>query len=124
VEEETGGGQQDQDSDSSDCDRHHQQPGNGGTDCGGGSRDGAYWRAVGLMLQQWDGLVAGYTARSKAAGGVDSVGRLSREDLLFLHSNGAGVGRWRAVGGWSRLRRCTHRSLLAGVGFNADRHKS
>lgn len=37
---------------------------------------------------QWDGLVAGYQARSKAAGGDDMVGSLTREDLLFLHSNG------------------------------------
>lgn len=41
---------------------------------------------------QWDGLVAGYQARSRAAGGDDSVGRLTREDLLFLHSNGGGPG--------------------------------
>ena len=67
-----------------------------GSNCGGGGGGGgdrAYWTAVALMLRQWDGLVAGYEARAAAAaaaGGAeaDAVGRLSRADLLFLHSNG------------------------------------
>lgn len=50
----------------------------------------SYWSAVGLMLAQYDGLVEGYLAAAgqAAAGGVTGRVPLSREDLLFLHSNG------------------------------------
>jgi hypothetical protein len=42
------------------------------------------------MLAQYDGLVEGYLAAAgqAAAGGVTGRVPLSREDLLFLHSNG------------------------------------
>ncbi|KAI8474290.1 MAG: phospholipase B-like protein [Monoraphidium minutum] len=56
--------------------------------CGKGGTAKRYWSAVGLALAQWDGLVAGYAARSAAEGGGGGVGALTREDLLFLHSNG------------------------------------
>jgi hypothetical protein len=57
----------------------------------------SYWAAVGLMLAQYDGLVEGYLAAADQAAAAGVPGRLplSREDLLFLHSNGEG-----RVGGW------------------------
>jgi hypothetical protein len=49
-----------------------------------------YWQAIGLLLAQNEGLAQGYTARAASEPeGSDVVGQLSKDDLLFLSSNGA-----------------------------------
>jgi hypothetical protein len=48
--------------------------------------DSAYWRMLGLVLRQFDGIVAGYQARHAAD--PSSLPPLSRSDLMFLNGNG------------------------------------
>ena len=46
-----------------------------------------YWRMLGLVLRQFDGIVAGYQARHAAD--PSSLPQLTRRDLVFLNGNGA-----------------------------------
>lgn len=50
-----------------------------------------FWQVVGLLQAQLDGLYEGYAAAIKAAraAGQDTE-LLTREDVLFLNSNGMG----------------------------------
>ena len=55
----------------------------------------ARWRAIGLVQEQFSGLVEGYQARANAEGstasardGSPTVGWLSIDDLVFLNNNG------------------------------------
>ena len=54
-----------------------------------------FWAATGLVLRQFDGLVAGYAARADAEAnavmgdGSDAVPRLTRADLLMVSAVGA-----------------------------------
>lgn len=57
-----------------------------------------FWRLLGLLMRQFDGMTDGYQARAAAAkqAGGDAeaaVGWLSRAELSFLNNNGAGGGR-------------------------------
>ena len=47
-----------------------------------------YWRMLGLVLRQFDGIVAGYEARL-CADEPSSLPALTRRDLMFLNGNGA-----------------------------------
>ncbi|CAK0735312.1 hypothetical protein CVIRNUC_000560 [Coccomyxa viridis] len=48
--------------------------------------DSTLWRMLGLVLAQFDGIVAGYQARQAAD--PDALPDLSRRDLIFLNGNG------------------------------------
>ena len=48
--------------------------------------DSSLWKMLGLVLTQFDGIVAGYQARQAAE--PDEVPDLSRRDLIFLNGNG------------------------------------
>lgn len=50
------------------------------------SGESSLWRMLGLVLTQFDGIVAGYQARQAAD--PDEVPHLSRRDLIFLNGNG------------------------------------
>lgn len=59
----------------------------------GDDAEGGFWRLLGLLMLQFDGMVDGYQARAKAAAqaGGDAqaaVGWLSRSELSFLNNNG------------------------------------
>lgn len=55
----------------------------------------AHWRAIGLVQEQFQGLVDGYQARASAEGSTElarngslAVGWLDLDDLVFLNNNG------------------------------------
>jgi hypothetical protein len=48
-----------------------------------------YWRSVGLLLLQLEGLWLGYSAAMDAAGATGSVSQLDRSSITFLNANGA-----------------------------------
>jgi hypothetical protein len=93
----------------------------------------SYWQMLGLLSQQFEGLVEGYQARAAAqpAGSLGGVGRLAREDIVFLNSNGdlydvldmldAQVGGWVGargtcsprLGPWTAV--SCHRHVLGGM---------
>lgn len=52
--------------------------------------DDQFWRALGLVLKQFDGLVDGYRARVSSEGPAAShvYGNLTKRDLLFMNGNG------------------------------------
>lgn len=52
--------------------------------------DDVFWRALGLVLRQFDGLVEGYRARVSAEGSSQAhvYGNLTKRDLLFMNGNG------------------------------------
>ncbi len=50
------------------------------------NEDSAYWQMLGLVLQQFDGLYAGYAARHQAE--PDRIPALSRRDFVFVNGNG------------------------------------
>lgn len=52
--------------------------------------DDPFWRALGLVMRQFDGLVDGYQARARAEGPAKSheFGNLTKRDLLFINGNG------------------------------------
>ena len=45
-----------------------------------------FWGMLGLVLQQFDGLVAGYQARHEAQ--PELIPPLTRRDFVFLNGNG------------------------------------
>ena len=47
-----------------------------------------YWKMLGLVLKQFDGIVAGYQDRQAQTG--SSLPYMSRHDFIFVNGNGAG----------------------------------
>lgn len=50
--------------------------------------DSAYAGMLGLILAQFDGLVAGYTARQQQVNDSSRLPPLSKQDFLFVNGNG------------------------------------
>ncbi|GIL61407.1 hypothetical protein Vafri_15865 [Volvox africanus] len=61
---------------------------NGEGDAATGAPSPSYWRAVGLLISQMDGLMAGYSARLSEMGPEAPLERLTKWDFLVLNSLG------------------------------------